>query len=256
MSAGSWLLLRGLTREVGHWGAFLPTLAQALAPATVVALDLPGAGARWRERSPARIAAITDDLRAQARVLPRPWRVLGLSLGGMVALDWAARHPQELAAALLVNTSLRPFGSVAERLRPAAWPALAGVLLGGPAPAAERTILALTSARAAAHAAVLPEWAELRRRHPVSRANALRQLLAAARFGAPAVPPSVPLWLLCGAGDALVDPACSHRLARAWSLPLHEHPGAGHDLPLDAPAWVAAQAAALGRASAAGPGGP
>lgn len=252
MSAGTWLLLRGLTRETGHWGGFLPVLAQALAPAGVVALDLPGAGARWRERAPTTVAAITDDLRVRARPLPRPWRVLGLSMGGMVALDWAARYPQELSAALLVNTSLRPYGGVAERLRPAAWASLGGVLLGGPALAAERTILALTSSRAAEHAVVLPDWAALRERHPVTRANALRQLLAAARFGAPPAAPAVPTWLLCGAGDALVDPACSRRLAQAWSLPLREHPTAGHDLPLDAPDWVAARAAELEHATVSG----
>jgi pimeloyl-ACP methyl ester carboxylesterase len=208
-------------------------------------MDLPGTGARWAEASPLSIAAITNDLRHRVRAFQPPLRLLGLSMGGMVALDWAARHPQELAGALLLNTSMRPFGHLALRLRPPVWPALLRVLVGGDARRVESIILGCTSSRPTTHAAVLAEWAALRQQHPVTRANALRQLVAAARFTAPATRPRVPLRVLCGGQDALVDPACSRALANAWSLPLAQHPFAGHDLPLDAPDWVAAQAAEL-----------
>lgn len=245
---GTWILLRGWTRESGHWGAFQPLLAARLAPAAVVALDLPGAGPRWREASPTRIAAITDDMCRQAAGLAPPWYLLGLSMGGMVALDWARRHPGSLAGVLLVNSSLRGIGRFTERLRPTAWPGLARVLLARHRLAAEAQILRLTSARPADHAARVPEWAALWRQHPMSHRQALRQLLAAARFSAPPGPPRVPLRVLCSAGDGLVDPACSRRLAAAWQLPWAEHPHAGHDLPLDAPQWVADQAALLAAA--------
>ncbi|MDF3831688.1 alpha/beta hydrolase, partial [Cupriavidus basilensis] len=43
--------------------------------------------------------------------------------------------------------------------------------------------------------------------------------------------------------DRLVDPACSARLAAAWSVPHRRHPWAGHDLPHDDPAWLAATVA-------------
>ncbi|MGZ5183361.1 MAG: alpha/beta fold hydrolase, partial [Ramlibacter sp.] len=68
--------------------------------------------------------------------------------------------------------------------------------------------------------------------------NALRQLWAAARYRAPDRPPAVPLLLLASAGDRLVHPSCSARLADRWEVPLRLHPWAGHDLPLDDPAWV------------------
>lgn len=251
MKAGTWVLLRGLTREAGHWGAALPLLAERLAPAAVVAVDLPGAGARWREPSPASIAAITEDLRRRVLPLAAPRRILGLSMGGMVALDWASRHSGELAGVLLVNTSVRGFASLAERLRPGAWPGLLKVLCTRDVAVAESTILQLTSARPSDHGGVVSEWIALRRRHPVGRTQALRQLVAAARFRAPALRPGVPMRVLCGARDTLVDPRCSRALAAAWSVPLAEHPAAGHDLPLDAPAWLADQALALDRALAA-----
>ena len=53
--------------------------------------------------------------------------------------------------------------------------------------------------------AVIAAWVTARRQHPVRGANALRQLLAAARYRAPVQPPAVPLLLLAGAGDRLVN---------------------------------------------------
>jgi pimeloyl-ACP methyl ester carboxylesterase len=82
-------------------------------------------------------------------------------------------------------------------------------------------------------------WAEYAREHPVSLRNSLRQLLAAMRFRAPAaLPESVPVLIINGAGDRLVSPACSLALSQAWDLPIKCHPQAGHDLPLDAPQWL------------------
>jgi pimeloyl-ACP methyl ester carboxylesterase len=49
----------------------------------------------------------------------------------------------------------------------------------------------------------------------------------------------VPLPILSSAGDRLVDPGCSRRLAESWRAAHHVHPDAGHDLPLDDGAWVA-----------------
>mgnify|MGYP006213324299 FL=1 len=81
----------------------------------------------------------------------------------------------------------------------------------------------------------------VRRQRPVSGRNALRQLLAAARYRAPATAPQPPLLLLASRHDQLVASRCSQALAAAWNLPLVMHPFAGHDLPLDDPAWVVEQ---------------
>ena len=236
-----WVLLRGLTREAGHWGD-LPQRIAAAYGVPVHPIDLPGNGARWAERSPTRIDALADAVRATATAqgLAAPVNVLALSLGGMVATNWAARHPQEVARLVLAGTSARNYAPLHWRLRPrAALPLLIAVLRGDDA-AIERAVLAATSA--GGDARVLPQWIALRRAHPVSRRNAAAQLLAAARYRAPARLP-VPVRLLVGARDALVDPRCSLRLAQAWGADLRTHPDAGHDLPLDAPDWVVAQLA-------------
>lgn len=77
-----------------------------------------------------------------------------------------------------------------------------------------------------------------RHENPVSRRNALIQLLAAARYHAPRQRPLERMLLLAGAADRLVDPQCSSDLARAWDAPLHIHPEGGHDLPLDDENWI------------------
>lgn len=241
-------------REQRHWEDFPQRLAQALPDAVIATPDLPGNGQRHALRSASRVGDSVDFCRAElrARGLRPPYRLLALSLGGMVAVEWASRHPEEIAGAVLINTSMRPYGRFHQRLRWQNYAAIAGLLLGGAGPQArherqERLILRLTSNDAAVRAALLPRWLAYQRDHPVTRRNALRQLWSAARYRAPAARPDVPLLILSGAGDRLVDPACSARLAQAWQVEHRQHPSAGHDLPLDDGDWVAravAQAAA------------
>jgi len=239
----NWILLRGLARESRHWGDFPRRLRLAIPDATLHALDLPGCGARHASTSPSTVEAMVETYRSvlASRGIGAPLHLLGLSLGGMVAASWAVRYPGEVASCVLVNTSMRPWCRWHERLRPRAALALARLAGVRKAERREARILALTSAAPGSHAAVVEEWAGYSREYPVSTANTLRQLLAAARFRAPFRPPMTPLLVLCSRRDALVDPACSMRLAHAWSATLAIHPDAGHDLPLDDGDWVAAR---------------
>jgi pimeloyl-ACP methyl ester carboxylesterase len=91
--------------------------------------------------------------------------------------------------------------------------------------------------------AVIEAWIGIARTCPVSRVNVARQLVAAARFRLPERL-EVPGLVLASAADRMVSPECSRAIARSWGLPLREHPRAGHDLTLDAPAWAAGQIAA------------
>ena len=172
--------------------------------------------------------------------LPPPYHLLAMSLGAMVAMAWSAEHPAELRGCVLINTSLRRFNPWYQRLRPRNYMRLLGLVLSRSASASERAILELTTHHPPAPTeTLLAQWTAWRLQNPVSRANALRQLWAAARFDAPRDKPAVPLLVLVSAADTLVDPRCSLRLAQAWSIESRTHPSAGHDLPLDDAAWVA-----------------
>lgn len=242
-----WVFLRGLMRETRHWGAFPEIFRTTLPQADITLLDLPGNGLLHKERSPVRVAHMTDACRRQLldQGIAPPYHLFALSLGAMVAVDWAARYPQEVAGCVLLNTSLRPVSPFYQRLRPRNYPALLRLGLPGlrqrDFARQERVLLQLTSQRGAGQAAVLESWTGYQREHPVSYVNAWRQLYAAMRFRAPPQAPPMPLLLLAGGADRLIDPRCSQQLARLWRAPLAVQAGAGHDLTLDAGCWVAEQ---------------
>ena len=235
----AWVLLRGLTRGSAHWGPFAAELEQAVS-APVIPLDLPGNGTLWQQRSPASVAVMAQACSAQLqqRGIVQPVGVLALSLGGMVAVQWALQAPAQLRELVLINTSMRPFSPFWQRLRPVSAARLLGLALrGAGAEAREQEILRLTTRQARQD--VLQPWCAERVQHPVSGGNTLRQLLAAARYRAPLQGPRVPTLVLSGAADQLVSPHCSAALARHWAVTLQQHPTAGHDLTLDDGPWVA-----------------
>jgi pimeloyl-ACP methyl ester carboxylesterase len=238
----TWVLLRGLTREAGHWGEFAQRLADRLDPTDeVVALDLPGNGSRNAGNSPASVPAMAAACRQDLadRGLAPPYVFVGMSLGGMVALHGAYAFAEEVSGCILINSSLRGHGAFWQRLRPRNYARLGRLLLLFLSPfERERQVLLMTSADPQRHAEVARRWGTMAMQRPVSRSNALRQLAAAARYAPPAKPPAIPLLLLASAGDGLVSPHCSARLAAQWKLALRLHPNAGHDLPLDDPDWV------------------
>ncbi|PHV37166.1 alpha/beta fold hydrolase [Janthinobacterium sp. BJB304] len=242
MTTPTWILLRGLMREQRHWGSFPATLARALPGARIVTSDLPGNGTRHDEDSATRVAAMVENCRHHllARGIPAPYHLLALSLGGMVAVEWASRYPQEIARCVLVNTSMRPYSPFYRRLRWQNYGALLRQLLAGDARSQEALILRLTSRRHAhGNPALLADWLSYQQEYPVNRCNALRQLLSAARYRAPASRPAMPVLVMAGAQDQLVDHRCSQRLARVWQADCLIHGDAGHDLPLDEGEWLA-----------------
>ncbi|GAA5175215.1 alpha/beta hydrolase [Niveibacterium umoris] len=239
-----WILLRGLTREQGHWGCFPERLQAAQAGCAVHCIDLPGNGVLNHVASPTRVEVMVDAARAELmrQGIAPPYRIVAMSLGAMLTVCWAHAHPLEIERAVLINTSLRPFSPFWQRLRPRNYAALLRLaVFGGSAAAWERTIFRATTRCVSDETACINEWIATRQARPVSRRNALCQLLAAMRYRAPLAPPRVPLLILSGARDALVDPRCSAQLAARWGAPLVTHPAAGHDLPRDDGDWVIAQ---------------
>ena len=234
-----WIFIRGLVREAAHWGEFIHEFHDAFPGARVHFFDVPGNGDQYLERTPLTITAMTDAMHAEAaKVCSEPPQLLALSLGGMIACDWAMRYPSSLAGIVLINTSFGGYSAPHHRLRATAVRTIFGSLRERDPVRRERAQLAITSNRTEVHEAVAARWAGIARARPVSQENAVRQLLAAARFRPPRHAPSVPHLIVCGGGDKLVEPSCSRAIAETWGAPLLEHPTAGHDLSLDAGPWL------------------
>jgi len=242
LSGMNWLLLRGLTREIRHWGAFPLAFAGRLPGVAVHCLDLPGVGTECRRNSPSTVAAVAKDVRYRwlalaERVPPREWAVLGISLGGMVALAWCSRHPGDFQRAVLVNTSAGGTSPPLHRFRPRSLGTFVRILSTRSQTDREELILAMTSAASGDGGSPVPDWVAIGADAPVAIRTLVCQLVAAARFHAPSRL-GVSTLFLASRGDLLVRPSCSERLAYRYSAPVFIHPSAGHDLPLDDPDWV------------------
>jgi len=239
-----WVLLRGLIRGRCYWEGFSEQLCEEFPDKQVLTPELPGNGVRCREVSPLAVSDMVQCYRETLRENAGGVRVrlLGLSLGGMVATEWARQYPDEVEAVVLINSSARPFGWPWQRLRLSNWPAIVRLLgRGATDAAAEETILKMTSNLRRNDHLLLRRWQARQQDQAVSRGNLLRQLWAAARFRAPERAPSESILILAASQDRMVDVRCSRGMAKAWGCPLVEHPRAGHDLPLDDPEWVVAQ---------------
>jgi alpha-beta hydrolase superfamily lysophospholipase len=236
-----WIFLRGLTRETAHWGSFPTDFEQALPGSKVICLDLPGNGELHHMTSPMSISMMVTYCRDELfkRGHPPPYFLLAMSLGAMVATEWSYRGSGEVSGSVLINSSLGKFSPFYRRMRPRNYLPLLRLVLLTPNPAdAERIILQLTSNRAAQRAQVIDHWIQARIKHPVSRTNALRQVVAALRYRVRSGAPDTDVLILSSKQDALVHANCSLAISSSWKCPVQLHPMAGHDLVLDDPNWV------------------
>lgn len=232
-----WILLRGLTREQAHWGDLPRRLREAFPGHSFHLVDLPGTGIHFRESSPPDIRSIRKAVQRQCRYIPGAFGIIALSMGGMVAMDWAQHGASgEIQHLVLINTS-SGFNPPWHRLRPRIWPTLVRLLTLRDLREREAQILALSSNRQL-NPVMVQRWFSIQSQRPVTGRNALRQLWAAARFRPADERPLPDALLLASAGDRIVDWRCSQRLADRWQWSLRIHPDAGHDLPLDDPDWI------------------
>lgn len=229
-----WIFLRGLARETGHWANFCNQFEKKI-PSLLFLIDLPGAGKERFLRCPLSVPAIVDFLREKHHFSP-PYHILGVSLGSMLAMEWAHRHPKEVGRIVLINGSAANLSPPWRRLTPQALALFAQLRKTKTARARETLILGFITN----HFAAKPQWIEpfirIAEERPVTMENALRQLWAASQYRLK--PLDVPALVLRGMGDRLAHPSCSEKIASFLRAPLQSHPTAGHDLPLDAPEWV------------------
>lgn len=245
MGQVNWLLLRGLTRESRHWGEFPKVLGQKLKGDTVTCLDLPGFGNENRRTSPQKITELVDDIRLR-------WRsslqtdsnrrsssnaVIGMSLGGMIALQWLATFPSDFSAGVIINSSSSGLSTPFERLRPQRILDILKTRIYRDTFEREKVMLKMTTNLVKESDVLAREWAYFARDTPYSSLNAIRQLLAAISFKAPDQISSR-LLFLASEKDGFTDRSCSQNLAHKYSSPIFYHSSAGHDLTTDDPHWV------------------
>jgi pimeloyl-ACP methyl ester carboxylesterase len=233
------LLIRGLLRESRHWLNF-PALLSAQLRRPVFSLDLPGCGTLYQQRSAASIPALRAQLQQQwAKCYPdyqeEAVHLLAISMGGMLALDWALDAPQQVKSLVLINSSSAGLNPFWQRLKPANYFKIMQALIAGPL-VREELIWGMTVNKAV-DPAIVQQWQQWAIECPVRRSNALRQLWAASRFRVQQAP-DCPVFVVSALADQLVSPLCSQMLAERLSSPLLTLADVGHDLPLEATDWL------------------
>ncbi|MEC8105025.1 MAG: alpha/beta hydrolase [Pseudomonadota bacterium] len=227
------VFLRGLIRSRFHWLDFPQRFSDRY---RVLTPELAGNGFRYNEPTPVSIREMMEDVRRQVRSqTEQPISIVAVSMGAMIASEWARCYPMEVRELHLINTSLANISSPWERMTALSFLRLLACF-GNP-PRLERTIFELTINRPVTSTETQP-WLTFAQQHPLSWRNVFGQLIAASRYKGPLTAPVDHVVFYNAAQDRLVRPLCTARIATNWKKPLITHPNAGHDLPADEPEWL------------------
>lgn len=242
------ILLRGLLRERRHWEQVPQLIRQQYPDVEVLTPDLAGNGARYLEESPTTVTAMVSDLRAELLLTEQreaePIILVAISMGGMIATQWAKEYPDEVAGLVLINTSFKRFSRLGQRFNPKWRGPLIRFLLAPHTPyEKEQLILELTSNHRAEDEELLARWTRYAQESIQPSRNLLRQLWAAGNYKGESHAPLDNVLLLASSLDQLVNVECSKAITLHWNCPLALHPTAGHDLSIDAPNWLVEQLA-------------
>ncbi len=234
-----WVLFRGLAREKRHWNDFPEHFTKALPTAQLEFLELPGVGEKYNEPAPRDLVSYVEGFREELHLkADDKINILTISLGGMIALEWAHRYPTEIDHMVIINSSSADFSPFYDRLL---WPNYL-TLLRSPFLKdhfeREMGVLDMTLNLRTDKKALAKAYASYAEEFPMKRMAFVNQLLAAARFKLSQAPIKTSMLFLNSLGDRFVHPSCSTKLAQHWNSPLRTHPTAGHDLPVDAGEWV------------------
>ena len=239
------VLIRGLVRARYHWGEFPQTLLAQLTQQlhqpdlNLIQPELPGNGDLFKDTTPTSINGmmhrIRDQVLAQQANHHRPIILIAISMGAMIATEWAQQFPHEIQQLHLINTSFGNFSAPWQRMR---IPPLLSLLPVIQNTAQLETRIMRWTVNTHHSPTLLDQWIEFAQQHPIRFGNALRQITAASRYRAPKTAPNKNTFIYCSQNDQLVSNQCSHHISTRWQVPLYSHRNAGHDLPLDAPQWL------------------
>ncbi|WP_394199847.1 alpha/beta fold hydrolase [Shewanella waksmanii] len=248
------VLLRGLMRDKRHWHGFEQRMRAS--GHEVLCFDMLGNGEFDQSASPYHISVYGDHVIEQLKLckpdmLSQPVTIVGLSMGGMVALDIAKQYPQLVERVVLINSSAANISRWYQRFRLnslfiCAFRQLRRYIGDGKLkPAAqqddsllERIVLALTSMVAIEQPSYIHQWSVWRLERHCRSINGVRQIWACVKFNAP-TQLTCNIDIIAAKQDRLVSPQCSAALARFYDCPIHYIENTGHDVSLDQPEQLA-----------------
>lgn len=238
------LLINGLARSGLHWLGFPELLVQM--GYRVMIVDNRGFG-RSSHLSVSLRASVKDFATDVHRILEKEniseVHLIGLSLGGMIALELAGQIPDQIRSVVAVNSSAA--WTYPLRLSPKGFLSLSAMSLRRQVSARTKLeISALTTLtrKDARYTGVLEALVDIEKRFPVKPVNVASQLAAALSFQLAPIKTrlNMPILILYSSRDTFVPIENSFKLQQI--LPhaiLRCIEGKGHELMIDAPEQVA-----------------
>jgi 3-oxoadipate enol-lactonase len=236
------VLLRGLGRWSEHWLGFENFLAGK--GIRVVAIDNRGFGksSGVKIERHQRIDEFAEDVaHIIAKESPSGAHIIGVSLGGMIALSLAAMKPQLVSSLMLVNSSVA--AAKLSRISGRAIVAIGAILVGskhgyerlakillGPETDSDKT------------AKMAGAWAAIDANSKPAFSNFWAQMMAARRFFGVFEMAAItcPVTVIKSEKDLLADPGNSEFIHKhVKGSVILNHATAGHELVFDDPEWLA-----------------
>lgn len=234
------IFLRGLLRGNFHWRPLIEVTKlmpeKDRSTFEPIFIELAGCGDRHQELSPINPDVAVADLRRQLQSRLQPdekFEICAISLGGMLALHWAQKHPDEILKLTIINSSSSSLSSVHERVNLKALLDLILTSMLHPENI-ERSILKFTCTQQDRALKYLSEFSRYSQEHPLKKMNLLRQLILATSFPKPSRL-ACDLDFIYGKNDQFVNPLCSVKLHEALGGKIIELENCGHDASVDRP---------------------
>lgn len=236
-------LLRGLTRESGHWGQqFFRYIEGQFPNAKITTLDLPGAGIHYQEKAGMTVNKLMEFMREyslhEIEASKGQNIIMATSLGGMVATEWIANHPNDFQALIMISSSFKGICSFSERVSPQIRKEIFTVPFTLNMAKKEERLLRINSNDSLSFENNLEEWKEIQGQRPMTTANILRQTIAGLRYEAPAYFPDLPILIVGSYSDRLVCPDCIVKVRDYFGGDIIWNDVAGHGIPIDQPEWL------------------
>jgi homoserine acetyltransferase len=153
----------------------------------------------------------------------------------MIATQWALEFPNEVDRLILINSSFS-LSPIQQRLKPTNYLGILKCIFSSSAQDIEQFILT-TTCNTEKWKPHLSACVQFQKEHRIRLKNFIRQLKMT-KHSQFYQKPDCHVIILASSNDRLVSPQCSHTIATQWNVPLHLHPTAGHDLPMDDGTWI------------------
>lgn len=232
----NYVFVRGLARNKLHWYGFE---ASFQSHGHVIMLDIPGNGEYYQENSKLSIEENTEILRKQFLHLKNagPYTLVGISLGGMIAIDWLNRYANDFEEVVAINISAKNLAKPWQRFDWKLFLKIPALFLAS-ARETELTILKATLNLQKIDSGLLEKAINISAKYKTSKINFFRQIFAASRFCFPVEIKTNKLTIIYSENDRLVSSRSSKKIIEKLHCRHYIHPSAGHDLPLDDPQWL------------------